>query len=262
MVADLRPITLLPLPGKIVERLIHDKLYPYLENNGIMAKTQNGFCKNHGTPDTIFKLISHITDNLNNHQDTLAIFIDLKKAFDTLDYNILFKEIDKLNISQNLKFLFHLYINDLPKIVTSKILLYADDSVIFDSSNDEPALYKQLQADLNLINYWCDQHKLTINVKKTKAVMFSNRKDTVHRCISLKNDYVEHVSVFKYLGIHLDSRLGFQSQCKETYKLSSFKLLMLKRICPFINEDTALIITKSMLLPYLDMGNMYFTSLT
>ena len=125
--------------------------------------------------------------------------------------------------------LFNLYINDLPKIVTSKILLYADDSVIFDSSNDEPALYKQLQADLNLINYWCDQHKLTINVKKTKAVMFSNKKDTVHRCISLKNDYVEHVSVFKYLGIHLDSRLGFQSQFKETYKLSSFKLLMLKR---------------------------------
>ena len=76
---------------------------------------------------------------------------------------------------------------------------------------------------------------------------------------------MEHVSVFKYLGIHLDSRLGFQSQFK-LFKLkrltNSFKVLMLKRIRPFINENTALIITKLMLLPYFDMGNMYFTSLT
>ena len=62
---DLRPITLLPLPGKIMERLIHNKLYPYLENYHILNKNQNGFRKKHGTTDTIFKFIGHIVDNWN-----------------------------------------------------------------------------------------------------------------------------------------------------------------------------------------------------
>ena len=298
-VTDLRPITLLPIPGKILERLIHNTLYPYLEENGVLCQNQNGFRKQHGTPDTIFKLISSITDNLNEHKDTLALFIDVKKAFDTLNYDVLFNKLNKLNIGQNLKLLFKsyftdriqktfinntksniqsltygvpqgsilgplfftLYINDLPKLVSSKMLLYADDSVIFDSSNDESILYKSLQRDLNLIKVWCDLHKLTINIKKTKVVLFSNRKDTVYRNITLNNENIEHVTVFKYLGIHLDTRLGYHSQYKETYKLSSYKLLMLKRIRPFINENASLTILKTMLLPYLDMGNMFFTGL-
>ena len=298
-VTDLRPITLLPIPGKLVERLIHNRLYPYLEEVGAICHNQNGFRKHHGTPDTIFKLISNITDDLNLHKDTLAIFIDFKKAFDTLDYKILLQKINALKISQNLKSLikdyftnrsqktyannsqssiqplnygvpqgsilgplfFTLYINDLPKIVSSNMLLYADDSVIFESSNDESKLYSQLQTDLNLIKYWCDLHKLTINVKKTKAVLFSYRKDTVYRNIVLNNESVDHVTVFKYLGIQLDTHLGFQTQYKETYHQSSHKLLMLKRVRPFINESTALTIAKTMLLPYLDMGNMFFTAM-
>ena len=117
------------------------------------------------------------------------------------------------------------------------------------------------QKDLNTVKDWCDLHKLTINVKKTKAILFSGRKDTVYRNITLKNDNIEHVTVFKYLGIHLDTRLGFQTQYKETYKLSSYKLLMLKRVRPFIDEYTALTVLKTMMLPYLDMGNMFFTGL-
>ena len=78
-VGDLRPITLLPLPGKIMERLIHNKLYPYLEENDILTSKQNGFRKQHGTPDTIFKLISNVIDNLNKKKITIAVFIDLKK---------------------------------------------------------------------------------------------------------------------------------------------------------------------------------------
>ena len=298
-VTDLRPITLLPIPGKPEKRLIHNRLYPFLEDNNGICHNQNGFRKNHGTPDTIFKLINNITDDLNNHNDTLAIFIDFKKAFDTLDYEILFKKINTLNIGQNLKLLFKnyftnrfqktcannfqspiqplkygvpqgsilgplfftLYINDLPRIVSSTMLLYADDSVIFSSSNDESTLYSKLQADLDLIRYWCDLHKLTINVKKTKAVLFSYRKDTVYRNILLKDEAVEHVTVFKYLGIQLDTHLGFHTQFKETYNQSTYKLLMLKRIRPFINESAALTITKTMLLPYLDMGNMFFTAM-
>ena len=97
-VGDLRPITLLPLPGKIMERLIHNKLYPYMEENNILTSKQNGFRKQHGTPDTIFKLITRITDNINIKKVTIAVFIDFKKAFDTLDHLILLQKLLRLNL--------------------------------------------------------------------------------------------------------------------------------------------------------------------
>ena len=78
---DLQPITLLPLPGRILEQLIHNKLYPYLEENSILMTRQNGFRKHHITPETIFKLIAEILDNMNKKQVVIAVFIDLKKAF-------------------------------------------------------------------------------------------------------------------------------------------------------------------------------------
>ena len=76
------------------------------------------------------------------------------------------------------------------------------------------------------------------------------------------NNQIEFVSTYKYLGIHLDSKMSFHHQFKQTYKLASYKLLLLKRIRPVINEFTALTIVKSMLLPYLDLGNLFLSSQT
>ena len=201
-VGDLRPITLLPLPGKIMERLIHNKLYPYLENNDILTSKQNGFKKQHGTPDTIFKFITHVIDNLNKKKITVAVFIDFKKAFDTLDHQILIQKLSKLNLSPNLlnwfdsyltgrsqvtymnsctsptantthgvprgsilgPLLFNLYINGLPNIVQSDMILYADDSVVFAAGSSIQEACTKVQNDLTGIGIWCKYHKLSINV--------------------------------------------------------------------------------------------------
>ena len=80
--------------------------------------------------------------------------------------------------------------------------------------------------------------------------------------IQLGNDKIETVPVYKYLGIQLDCKLPFHCQYNETYKLASYKLLLLRRVCSYITEFTALTIVKSMFLPYLDMGNLYFSALS
>ena len=216
LVGDLRPITQLPLPGKIMERLIHNKLYPYLEENDILTPKQNGFRKQHGTPDTIFKLISHIIDNLNNKKVTIAVFIDFKKAFDTLDHSILLQKLSQLNLSPNLlkwfksylsgrsqvtymnsstspvatlthsvpqgsilgPLLFNMYINDLPNIVQSNMILYADDSVVFASGNSALEAGQLVQSDLTGVGIWCKYHKLSIYASKTKAMTFGLRIDS------------------------------------------------------------------------------------
>ena len=301
-VNDLRPITLLPLPGKIMERLIHNKLYPYLENHNILVANQNGFRKQHGTTDTIFKFLGHVVDRMNKKKVTIAIFIDFKKAFDTLDHQILIQKLEKLNISENLHkwfnaylsnrsqvtfmngitspaaslshgvpqgsilgpMLFNLYINDLPKVVNNNMILYADDSVIFADSSTFGLASQLANDDLTRVHAWCKYYKLSMNASKTKSMYFSPMPpddiDSIQ--IRLLDNTIEYVNVYKYLGIQLDSKLSFKTQFNETYKLASYKLLLLKRVRPVITEFTALTVVKTMLPPYLDMGNFFFSSQT
>ena len=80
--------------------------------------------------------------------------------------------------------------------------------------------------------------------------------------IQLLDNVIEYVNVYKYLGMQLDPKHSFSSQYNETYKLASYKLLMLKNVRPVITEFTALTIIKTMLLPHLDMGNLFFSSQT
>ena len=301
-VNDLRPITLLPLPGKIMERLIHNKLYPYLEENNILSSKQNGFRKQHGTPDTIFKLLTHIIDNINKKKITIAVFIDFKKAFDTLDHLILQQKLSSLNLSPNIlkwfesyltgrsqmtymntctspvanlthgvpqgsilgPLLFNLYINGLPNVIRSNMILYADDSVVFASANSLYETCQVIQSDLKGVGIWCKHHKLSINTNKTKAMLFGTQEmeNVPNINIKISNNQIEFVKSYKYLGIHLDSKMLFNYQFNETYRLASYKLLLLKRVRPVITEFTALTVVKSMLLPYLDMGNLFLSSQT
>ena len=155
--------------------------------------------------------------------------------------------------------LFNSYINDLPSIVQSDMILYADDSVVYVSANTLHEACQLVQTDLNGIGTWCKYHELS---KKTKAMLFGVTDVTpaIDNNIGILQNRIEFVNTFKYLGIHLDPKMSFHHQFKETYKLASFKLLLLKRVRPVITEFTALIIVKSMLLPYLDMGNLFLSS--
>lgn len=84
-VSDLRPISLLPLPGKVLERFIHRNLMNHLESNKSISDFQFGFRPALSTTDAITTLIDDTGINLNNNKLTLATFIDFQKAFDTLN---------------------------------------------------------------------------------------------------------------------------------------------------------------------------------
>ena len=100
-VNNFRPISLLPLPGKLLEKIIHNQTMTYLENNNILTPHQNGFRANHSTISTIANFTDDIFPAINDNQITYALFIDFRKAFDTINHNILLKKLSKLGFSQN-----------------------------------------------------------------------------------------------------------------------------------------------------------------
>ena len=135
---------------------------------------------------------------------------------------------------------------------------------VFASGNTLQEACDIVQSDVTGIGTWCKYHKLSINVNKTKAMHFGAKDAEVILAPNIKitGNQIEFVNSYKYLGIHLDSKMSFQYQFKETYRLASYKLLLLKRIRPAITEYTALTVVKSMLLRYLDMGNLFLSSQT
>ena len=96
--SQLRSISLLSLPGKILERIIGTRLNKYLEQNNILSPKQHGFRKGKSTTTSTVSLLTDVYNNINDSLPTYAIFLDLKKAFDTVSHLKLLNKLKLLNL--------------------------------------------------------------------------------------------------------------------------------------------------------------------
>ena len=301
---DLRPVALLPIPGKIVEKVVHKQMINFLEEHKYLDPKQNGFRSKHSTEETIFDFTSDLSIAKNKKLDSLAIFVDFKKAFDTVNHKILsnklrsynfgdssIKWIDSYlnqrkqstllnNYKSNLKnvtcgvpqgsilgpLLFLVYINDLSTIIKhSKVLLYADDTVLYRQIDraKKAADTTKLQSDLNHLSNWCRVNKLTINTSKTKAMYFPSISNYhTQPTLKLNGMELQPVKSYKYLGVEVDSELSSKAQLANTYKKATNKLYLLRCIRPYLTIKAALDICKTTLLPTIDYGNIFLTACT
>ena len=284
-VSDMRPISLLPLPGKILEIMVSKRLKHYLEENNILCRKQHGFRKKRSTLSAIVEFLHDVYRNLNENKDTYIVYLDLKKAFDTVSHDILLNKLNTSGIDQHtikwfrsylgnrkqrviiqnkcseeltISFgvpqgsvlgptLFTLYINDMVTYVNSKINLYADDTVVYGTE------LNIIQSDLNRIHSWCNANLLTINCKKSqwmKTNIICKQHDNVS--FKLGNTELEYVTDYKYLGMTVDSSLSFQSYRESIINRVNLKINYFKKIRMYLTQDAALLIYKCTILPILE----------
>ena len=161
------PISLLPLISKVLERVIHDQTNAFLKGNNLLYNYQSGFRTNHSTNLCLSFLTHKILKGFDEGLLNGMILIDLQKAFDTINHEILFKKLKAMDFSEGCitwfnsylseiffisiknqlsdygriacgvpqgsilgPLLFLLYVSDMPQAVNSNLFLYADNSCL------------------------------------------------------------------------------------------------------------------------------------
>ncbi|XP_057299070.1 uncharacterized protein LOC130629748 [Hydractinia symbiolongicarpus] len=246
-----RPISILPIFDKIIERLMHTRLVSFLDCFNIINTAQYGFQKHKSTNHAIFEVINKVSQALKNKTPSSCVFLDLAKAFDTVDHTILLRKLHHYGIRgiQNKWFasyltdrkqsvsilnslspplsiqcgvpqgsilgplLFVLYINDISN--ASKVLevtQFADDTCLFLKRKNKYLLVKDINHELNNISEWLISNALSLNVKKSNFLYFRNKQDEESPLIKIMGSKIEQKQVVKYLGIHIDDKLNWEEQ--------------------------------------------------
>ena len=209
-----RPISILNSTNKVFERLLHNQLYPYLEINNLIPSMQYGYRKNLSTCHAVLDFAREIENVVDKGQVAIAIFMDLSKAFDTVDRTLLHEKLNELGIlgkSSDLIYdymtnrhfsmsnddmsksyemnygvpqgsilgplLFLVYIYDMKNISPQiKTIVYADDTTLIISGRSYTEAMQKSNAILQRYFDYYTLNKLTLNSDKTKYMIYTHKK--------------------------------------------------------------------------------------
>lgn len=287
---ELRPINTITSDTKLMELIVKKQLDSHLSKNRILIDEQSGFRSNHSCETALNLVLSDWKNDLNQRSNIVATFLDLKRAFETVDRNILLAKLrgigivgvennwmasyltdrkqrvfmcdavsSEININIGLPqgtilapLLFILYINDIKSCLKyCKIRLFADDALLMVSDGNINNAMKMMQEDIDNLYVWLCQNKLKLNITKTKFMILTRNHVNVDNCVlKIKNDNIERVNVIKYLGVMIDDKLNFDEHLNYIRIKIAKKIGILSRSTKLLHKNYKIKVYNSIILPH------------
>ena len=288
--SNYRPVSVLPIFSKLLERLVYNRLIKFINDNKLLYDYQFGFQRGKSTQLAVMMLVDKITEALDNKECVIGIFLDFSKAFDTVDHEILLLKLEKYGIQgtelqwlndylsnrrqyvtySNYKssfgtitcgvpqgsilgpLLFLMYINDLSNVSEYCFsLLFADDTNMFHTGKDMKIVCDQVNEDLKNVQEWLNCNKLSLNIRKTHYMIFTPRNKIIDDIdVKFCNNVIERVYVTKFLGVQIDSQLTWKTHVEYTCKKLSKSIGILSKARKKLHRSSLINLYYAFAYPY------------
>ena len=293
-----RPVSLTSVPGKIMEGVLRDQLLHHLQVTDQISSRQHGFLKGRSCLTNLLEAFEEWTEAVDEVYGTDIIYLDFRKAFDTVPHGRLIQKLAGCGVSGNLlrwitdflkartmrvnvnggfsqwtqvisgvpqgsvlgPFLFLVYVNDIPDWMKESVRMFADDTKIWTRVKELQDA-ENLQRDLDQLQRWSDEWLLRFNVTKCKVMHVGHKMDTRYYLRDGSGRIeLTNVSEEKDLGIIVSENLKPSKQCVQAAKKARSVLGMIYRQFKNISKEQFLVIYKAYVRPHL--GVLYSSMFT
>lgn len=288
-----RPISILPLFDRIIEKIMHKKLISFLTRFKLLSPSQYGFQNGKSTSYAILDVITQISSSLAENNHAITIFLDFAKAFDTVNHSILLKKLEHygirginnkwfqsylsdrkqsvsvsnvlsepLNITCGVPqgsilgpILFLLYINDISNASSLfQFTLFADDTCLFLKHNNKKELFKTTNNELIKVCDWLIANVLSLNVLKSNYLFFSRDDNGDISDIQIAGQSLNREKSVRYLGIIIDEDLSWNDHLKSISSKILQGIGVLKKLKYLLPFKSLLPIYHSLIQSHLQYG--------
>lgn len=293
LAVNYRPISLLPILGKLAERFILNWLELEVNRRSLLPSWQFGFRKSHSAMHQVARVVNYTRDK--GRWPVALVLLDVAKAFDSVWHQGLISKLQQYGLPTQLceiikdflsnrqfrvrvanekstwrpvragvpqgalisPLLYTLYTADIQKPRFAELAQFADDTALVYSHRDFRCVSKRLERELEDISEYYAKWRLSLNKEKTEAIMLSSRMRHTRRPIKFGSGHLEWSSSVRYLGVNLDRRLNFGGHLR---KAAASAKTASRLLWPLINPrsqlplEDKLNVYKAMVRPRLSYG--------
>ena len=286
-----RPISLTVIICKLMESIIKDCMVDHMMKHSLFCDAQHGFVPGRSCMTQLLLTMEIWNEFLDAGNPIDCIYLDFRKAFDTVPHQRLLSKLDAYGVSGNIKAwisdfllnrrqrvivdgvysewkdvksgipqgsvlgptLFVLFINDLPDMIASTAKIFADDTKLFRTVTSDHD-YNTLQEDLYKLSEWATKWNMQFNYEKCKVLHLGNTNQRLS--YKMDNIVLEQTSAEKDLGVVIDEKLNFTAHVSKAVNKASRMLGLIKTVIKCKDQTTIPTLFKSLVRPHLEYGNL------